>query len=329
MRRREFFSLLGGAAVAWPLDAPAQQEERTRRIALAAGYIETDRTIQMRIIAFRKSLAALGWMEGRGIRIVYRGGANDWDHVQSQLAELIELQPDVILTNGTPHTLAAHQQTRTIPIVFTFVADPVGSGLVTSLAHPGANITGFTNFEYAIAGKWLEILRESAPHITRVLAVRNPANVGAPGLLREIESGARSFGMHVSTASALDVAELERTVEAFAREPDGGLLVLPDSATSSLRSLIVALAARHRLPAIYPFRFFAESGGLISYGDDPVDPFQRAAGYVDRILKGEKPADLPVQAPTKFELVINLKTGRALGLTMPDTLLARADEVIE
>jgi putative tryptophan/tyrosine transport system substrate-binding protein len=318
-----------GCAAAWPLDAPAQQEERMRRIAIAAGYIETDPAIQTRIIAFRKSLAALGWVEGRGIRIDYRGGANDWDHVQSQLAEVIELQPDVILTNGTPHTRAAHQQTRTIPIVFVLVTDPVGSGLVASLAHPGANITGFTNFEYAIGGKWLEILRESAPHITRVLAVQNPANAGAPGLLREIESGARSFGMNVSTTSALDVAELERAVEAFAREPDGGLLVLPDSATSRLRSLIVALAARHRLPAIYPFRFFAETGGLVSYGDDPVDQFQRAASYVNRILKGEKPGDLPVEAPTKFELVINLRAAKALGLTVPSTLLATADEVIE
>jgi putative ABC transport system substrate-binding protein len=329
MRRREFISLVGSAAAAWPLAARAQQPERTRRIAIAAGYIETDPAIQTRIAAFRKSLAALGWVEERDIRIDYRGGANDLDHVQSQLAELIELQPDVILTNGTPHTLAAHQQTRTIPIVFTFVADPVGSGLVASLAHPGSNITGFTNFEYAIGGKWLEILRESAPHITRVLAVQNPANAGASGLLREIESGARSFGMHVSTTSALHVAELERAVEAFAGESDGGLLVLPDSATSSLRSLIVALAARHRLPAIYPFRFFAESGGLVSYGDDPVDPFQRAASYVDRILKGEKPRDLPVQAPTKYELVINLKTARALGIEVPPMLLARADEVIE
>ncbi len=328
MRRREFITLLGGAA-AWPVNALAQQGERTRRIAIAAGYIETDPTIQTRIIAFRKSLAALGWVEGRGIRIDYRGGANNLDHVQSQLAELIELQPDVILTNGTPHTLAGHQQTRTIPIVFTLVADPIGSGLVTSLAHPGANITGFTNFEYAMGGKWLEILRESAPHITQVLAVQNPANAGAPGLLREIKSGAHSFGMHVSTTSALDAAELERAVEAFAREPDGGLLVLPDSATSSLRSLIVALAARHRLPAIYPFRFFAESGGLVSYGDDPVDQFQRAASYVDRILKGEKPGDLPVQAPTKFELVINLRAAKTLGLTVPPTLLATADEVIE
>jgi putative ABC transport system substrate-binding protein len=226
-------------------------------------------------------------------------------------------------------TVAAQQQTRIIPIVFTLVADPVASGLVASLARPGANITGFTNYEYAIGGKWLETLKESAPRITRVLAIENPANAGAPGLLREIGAGAHSFGVQVTTASTLDAAEMERAIEVFARESNGALLVLPDATTSNLRASIVELTARHRLPAIYPFRYFAVSGGLISYGIDTADQFRRAASYVDLILKGAKPADLPVQAPTKFELVINLKTAKALGLTIPESILLRADEIIE
>ena len=329
MRRRDFITLLGGGAVTWPLAARAQQPERIRRIGVVAGNIATDPEEQIRSTTFRQRLAELGWVEGRSVWFDYRWAATDEDRIRSHVAELVDLKPDVILTQGTPLTVAAQQQTRIIPIVFTLVADPVASGLVASLARPGANITGFTNYEYAIGGKWLETLKESAPHITRVLAIQNPANAGAPGLLREIESGAHSFGMQVTTASTLDAAEMERAIEAFARESNGGLLVLPDATTSNLRTLIVALTARYRLPAIYPFRYFAVSGGLISYGIDTADQFRLAASYVDLILKGVKPADLPVQAPTKFELVINLKTAKALGLTIPESILLRADEIIE
>jgi putative tryptophan/tyrosine transport system substrate-binding protein len=329
MRRREFIALLGGAAAGWPLAARAQQRERMRRIGVVAGDMETDPEEQMRIGAFRQRLAQLGWVGGGSVSFDYRWAATDDDRIRSHVAELVDLKPDVILTQGTPLTLAAQQQTRTIPIVFTLVADPVASGLVASLAHPGANITGFTNYEYAIGGKWLEALKEGATRITRVLAIQNPENAGAPGLLREIEVGAHSFGVQVATASTLDASEMERAIEAFAHEPNGGLIVLPDATTSNLRASLVALTARHRLPAIYPFRYFAASGGLMSYGIDTADPFRRAADYVDRILKGEKPADLPVQAPTKYELAINLKAAKALGLNLPATLLARADEVIE
>ena len=328
MKRREFMTLVGGAA-AWPLAARAQQADRMRRIGMVAGNIATDPEEQIRSTTFRQRLAELGWVEGRSVWFDYRWEATDEDRIRSHVAELVDLRPDVILTQGTPLTVAAQQQTRIIPIVFTLVADPVASGLVASLARPGANITGLTNYEYAIGGKWLETLKESAPRITRVLAIENPANAGAPGLSREIELGAHSFGVQITTASTLDAAEMERAIEAFARESNGGLLVLPDATTSNLRASIVELTARHRLPAIYPFRYFAASGGLISYGIDTADQFRRAASYVDLILKGAKPADLPVQAPTKFGLVINLKTAKTLGLEIPSTLVGRADEVIE
>jgi putative tryptophan/tyrosine transport system substrate-binding protein len=327
--RRQLITLLGGAAAAWPLAAHAQSAERMRRIGMAGGNIETDPEMQARIAAFQRRLAELGWVEGHSVRFDSRWAANDVDRIRSYIAELVDLKPDVILTTGTPVTKAAQQRTRIIPIVFTFVADPVASGLVASLAHPGANITGFTNYEYAIGGKWLEALKESAPRITRILAIQNPANASAPGLLREIEAAAHSFGMGVMTASTLDVAEMQRAIEAFARESHGGIMVLPDPTTANLRAAIVSLAARHLLPSIYPFRYFAASGGLMSYGIDTLDQFRGAASYIDLILKGAKPADLPVQAPTKYELVINLKSARALGLTVPPALLARADEVIE
>jgi putative tryptophan/tyrosine transport system substrate-binding protein len=329
MRRRDFITLLGSGAVTWPLAARAQQPERIRRIGVVAGNIATDPEEQIRSTTFRQRLAELGWVEGRSVWFDYRWAATDEDRIRSHVAELVDLKPDVILTQGTPLTVAAQQQTRIIPIVFAIGGDPVAPGLVASLNRPGANITGFTNYEYAIGGKWLETLKESAPRITRVLAIQNPANAGAPGLLREIESGAHSFGIQVTTASTLNAAEMERAIEAFARESNGGLLVLPDATTSNLRTLIVALTARYRLPAIYPFRYFAVSGGLISYGIDTANQFRLAASYVDLILKGVKPADLPVQAPTKFELVINLKTAKALGLTIPEPILLRADEIIE
>jgi putative ABC transport system substrate-binding protein len=328
MKRREFISLLGGAAI-WPLAARAQQAGQMRRIGVITGNHEADPEVQTRIGAFRHGLAELGWAEGRNFGLAYRWAAVDADRIRSSVAELIDLKPDAILSMGTPVTVALEQQTRTIPIVFTLVADPVASGLAASLAHPGANLTGFTNYEYAIGGKWVETLKASAPRVTRILAIQNPANAGAPGLFREIESGARSLGARVTATSTLDVATMERAIETFAREPNGGLIVLPDPTTSNLRGSIVALAARHRLPAIYPFRYFAADGGLMSYGIDTADPFRRAASYVDLILKGAKPADLPIQAPTKYELVLNLKTAKALGLDVPDKLLALADEVIE
>jgi putative tryptophan/tyrosine transport system substrate-binding protein len=328
VKRRQFISIVGGAAAAWPLAARAQQPRR-RRIGVMTGDHEADPEVQARMAAFRQQLGELGWVEGRNVRFDYRWAVGDGDRMRSGAAELIRLAPDAILSMGTPVTVALQQHTRSIPIVFTLVADPVASGLVASLARPGANITGFTNYEYVIGGKWLETLKESAPRITRVLAIQNPANAGAPGLLREIETGAHSFGVRITTASTLDVAEMERSIELFARESNGGLLVLPDATTSNLRALIVELAARYQVPAIYPFRYFAESGGLISYGIDTVDPFRLAASYFDRILKGERPADLPVQAPVKYELVVNLKTANALGLDVPASVLARADEVIE
>jgi putative ABC transport system substrate-binding protein len=329
MRRRDFITLVGGAAAAWPLPARAEQADRVRRIGMVLGNIETDPEMQARITAFQRRLAELGWVEGHSVRFDSRWAATDAHRIRSHIAELVDLKPDVILTAGTPVTVAAQRRTTIIPIVFTFVADPVASGLVTSLAHPGANITGFTNYEYAIGGKWLEVLKESAPRITRVVTIQNPANATTPGLLREIEAAAHSFGVGITTASALDAAEMERAIEAYTREPNGGLMVLPDPTTANLRASIVSLAARHRLPAVYPFRYFAANGGLMSYGIDTVDQFRRAASYVDLILKGAKPADLPVQAPTKYELVINLKTAKALGLDVAPSLLARADEVIE
>ena len=328
MKRRQFITLLGGAA-AWPLAARAQQSDRTRRIGVIVGNIENDLAERERITAFRQRLTELGWIEGRNLWLDYRFGATDPDRILSLVQQLVDLRPDLILGAGTPVTIALQKQTRAIPIVFTLVADPVASGLVASLAHPGQNITGLTNYEYAIGGKWVEVLKESAPPVTQALAIQNPANAGAQGLMREIGVAARSFGLHITTTSSLDVLAMERAVEAFAREPNGGLIVLPDATTTNLRESIVTLAFRHRLPAIYPFRYFAVSGGLISYGIDSAEQFRQAAGYVDRILKGEKPADLPVQAPTKYELVINLKSAKALGLEVPPTLLARADEVIE
>jgi putative tryptophan/tyrosine transport system substrate-binding protein len=332
MRRRTFVSLLGKAAassVIWPFAALAQQSERVRRIGVIAGNLETDPEEQIRLKAFRQQLAELAWSEGRNVTFDYRFGASDADRIQSAVRELMNLKPDVVLTSGTPLAFALQKQTRSIPVVFTLVADPVASGLVASLARPGENMTGFTNYEYTIGGKWVELLRESAPLVRRILAIENPENAGAAGLLREIEAGALSFGLTVTTTSVLDASAMQRAVEGLAREAAGALVVFPDAATSNARDLIVQLASRHRLPAIYPFRYFALSGGLISYGIDTADQFRRAAAYVDLILKGAKPGELPVQAPTKFELVINLQTAKALGLDIPLFLQQRADEVIE
>jgi putative ABC transport system substrate-binding protein len=330
MRRREFIRLFGGAAAAWPLAARAQQPDRVRRIGVLMGYAESDQEAQAWVAAFREGLQKLGWTEGRNIRIDIRWATGDGKAIQRLAKELVALQPDLIISPTTPSTAALLQQTRAIPIVFALVADPIGSGFVASFPRPGGNATGFINFEPTIASKWLELLKEIAPHVQRVAFLFNPAT--APHFeyfLNPFKAATASFGVEAITAPVRDTSELESVIAAQAREPNSGLIVMPDSFTTSRRVEIISLAARYRLPVIYPYREFAEVGGLLSYGLDRLDNFRRAATYADRILKGEKPSELPVQAPVKFELVINLKTAKALGLTVPPTLLARADEVIE
>jgi putative tryptophan/tyrosine transport system substrate-binding protein len=330
MRRRELITLLGGAAAAasvcWPLAARAQQPGRVRRIGVLLGNAAGDPVAQSWVAAFVRGLATSGWTDGRNVHIDYRWAATD---LRAGAAELVTLTPDVILATSTPPLAALHKATTSVPIVFVNITDPVGAGFVASLAHPGGNITGFTSFEYAMSGKWLDMLREVRPSLTRALVILNPNNPQSPGRMSAIAAAALSLGVRLTPAGAHDAAEIERAVDAFAGEPNGGLLVLPDIITTTHRELIFSLAARHRLPAIYPFGFFAKNGGLMSYGIDVVESFRLGASYVDRILKGEKPGDLPVQAPTKFELIINLKTAKALGLDIPDKLLALADEVIE
>jgi putative tryptophan/tyrosine transport system substrate-binding protein len=328
MRRREFITLLGGVA-AWPLAARAQQGERMRRIGVLRGVAANDPLQQAMTSAFVEALADLGWREGRNIRIEYRMAAGDANLVQAQAAELAGLAPDIIFVQGTPPTTAVRRAAPTTPIVFVNVTDPVASGLVSSLAHPGGNITGFTNFELTMGGKWLETLKQVAPAVNRAAVLMNPDNPANAGQLRSIETAAPRLGIQVSAAPVRNAADAERSIEAFAAGANGGLLILTTDITNTHREAIIALAAKHRLPAVYTYRYFAATGGLVSYGPDEIDEFRRAAGYVDRILRGEKPADLPVQAPTKFELVINLKTAKALDLTIPPNLLATADEVIE
>jgi putative tryptophan/tyrosine transport system substrate-binding protein len=329
MRRREFIALVGGAATAWALVARAQQAEPMRRIGALMTLSEDDPEGRERMQAFLQSLQQLGWSDGRNVKIDYRWGANDADRIRRYAAELVALAPDVILTAGTQSVVALQQATRTVPIVFGSVIDPVGAGFVETLARPGGNITGFTVFEYGISPKWLELLKQIAPHVTRAAVLRDPTVASGTGQLGAIQGTAPSFGLDLRPIDARDASEIERAVVAFAQTSNGGLIVTGSSAATSHRDLIVKLAAQYRLPAVYPARFFVTGGGLISYGPDRVEQYHRAAGYVDRILKGEKPADLPVQAPTKYELVINLKTAKALGLTVPPQLLDRADEVIE
>jgi putative tryptophan/tyrosine transport system substrate-binding protein len=330
MRRREFITLLGGAA-AWPLDARAQQPERVRRIGVLMGYPENDTEAQAYITAFRDELRKLGWVEGRNIRIDTRWTTPaDTDSVQRFAKELIALQPDLILSNTTPTTTALLQQTRTIPIIFAMVADPLGSGFVASFPKPGGNVTGFATIEGSLGGKWVELLREISPHVARTALLFNPAT--APFFeyyVKSFNDAAASFGLEAVTAPVHDMSELESVVTALARVPNGGLIVLNEDFTIAHRVEIISLATRYRLPAVYPYRFFAELGGLLSYGVDLSDNFRRAAPYADRILKGEKPADLPVQAPAKYVLTINLKTAKALGLDVPWFLQQSADEVIE
>lgn len=329
MRRREFIALVGSAAVIGPLAARAQQAERMRRIGVLMPFAADDPEALVRLTAFLHALQDLGWTVGRNVRIDYRWSADDTNRMRSFAAELVALSPDVILANGSPAVGALQQSTRTVPTVFLAVVDPVGAGYVANLARPGGNATGFTLFEYGISGKWLELLKQIAPRVTRAAVLRDAAIASGIGQFAAIQSAASSFGVELSPIDVRDASEIERAVTTFAHGTNGGLIVSASALVVTHRDLIIALAARYQLPAVYPFRLFVTGGGLISYGPDIIDQYHRAASYVDRILKGEKPADLPVQAPTKYELAINLKTAKAFGLTIPPTLLARADEVIE
>jgi putative ABC transport system substrate-binding protein len=330
MKRRQFIKLIGGAAAAWPLAARAQQGERMRRVGvLAGGAVASDTDTQERNAAFAHSLKQLGWTDGRNLLIDYRYGLGNAANVRKYATELVALAPDVILASGASVLAPLLQATRTVPIVFVSVADPVGAGYVESMARPGGNATGFIQFEYSLSGKWLELLKEIAPGVTRAAVLRDPVITAGIGQFAVIQSVASSIGLDVSPVNVRDAGEIERGVTAFARSANGGLVVTASALSLVHSELILALAARHKLPAIYPRRSFVAAGGLISYGFDALDQVQRAAGYVDRILKGEKPSDLPVQAPTKYELVVNLKTAKALGLDVPPMLLARSDEVIE
>ena len=326
MRRREFITLISGAAAAWPLAARAQQSDRVRRIAAIIG---ADVNAKAMHEAFRQELRRLGWVEGSNVRIDARIGGGDANLIRKYAAELVALSPDVIVSTGGLTTELLLKETRTLPIVFTIVPDPVGSGFVDSLSQPGGNATGFMQFEYSLSGKWLELLKEIAPSVTRAAVFWDPTQVAGIGQFAVIQSVAPSVGIDVRPINVRNTSETERAIAAFASQPNGGLIVTGSALTLTHRELINTLAAKHKLPAVASSRFYVTSGVLVSYGVDFVDQHRRAAAYVDRILKGEKPADLPVQAPTKYELVINLKAAKALGLTMPAALLARADEVIE
>jgi putative ABC transport system substrate-binding protein len=329
LRRREFIWLLGGAA-AWPMAARAQQGEPIRRIGVLSGSGGADDPDpKERYAAFLQRLQQLGWIDGRNVRIDTRWPAGDADSIRKYAAELVALAPDVIMASGTSIVGPLLQATRTVPIVFAGVADPVGAGFVESLARPGGNVTGFMQFEYSLSAKWLELLKQIAPGVTRVAVLRDPDITSGIGQFAVIQSAAPSLGMDVRPVNVRIPKEIERAVTAFARSANSGLVVTGSGLAAIHRDLIITLAARHKLPAVYARRLFVTEGGLVSYGPDRVDQSRQAAAYVDRILKGEKPADLPVQAPTKYELVINLKTAKALGLEIPTSLLARADEVIE
>jgi putative ABC transport system substrate-binding protein len=328
MRWREFIRLVGGVA-GWPLAAHAQQTERMRRIGVLMNVAADDSEAQARNVAFLQGLHELGWTDGRDVRIDYRWAAGDADRLRRYAAELVALAPDVVLASGTSTVGPLQRASGTVPIVFAGVADPVGAGFVNSMARPGSNATGFISFEYVLSGKWLELLKQIAPGVTRVAVLRDPEISGGTGQFGAIQSVAPSFGVELSPINVRDAGEIERAIAAFARSSNGGLILTASGLAMVHRDLIIALAARHKLPTIYYYRIFVSAGGLVSYGPDPHNQYRLAASYVDRILKGEKPADLPVQAPTKLELAINLTTAKALGLTVPPTLLARADEVIE
>jgi len=330
MKRRDFIALLGGAAASWPLAARAQQSERLRRIGVLVSAVEGDPRGLEYVTAFAQGLAELGWTVGRNVRIEYRLGGGDLDRFRRYAAELVALSPDVVLASSGSIVGAFQQASRTLPIVFVNTIDPVGGGWVESLPRPGTNATGFASFEFSMSGKWLELLKEIAPGVKRVAVIRDPLVPAGSGGLAAIQTVAPSLGVELTPVGVRDAGEIEHAIAAFARGSNGGLILVgPTSSVQRHRDLIVALAARDRLPAVYANRLFVTGGGLISYAPDSLDQYRRAAGYVDRILKGAKPAELPVQAPTKYELVINLKTAKALGLEVPPTLLARADEVIE
>jgi ABC-type uncharacterized transport system substrate-binding protein len=329
MRRREFITLFGGAAAAWPVAARAQQPQRTRRIGILLPAASDDSEFQVRIAAFHQGLALLGWTIGRNVRIDTRWATTNAAEIRRHAAELAALAPDVILANGASTVGPLLQATRTVPIVFPLVTDPVGAGFVDSLARPGGNATGFMSFEYSLSGKWLELLKQIAPGVTRAAVLRDPTQGGGTSQFAVIQAAAPSLRVEVNPVNLRDAGEIERAVAAFARSPNGGLVVAAGASAQLHRDLIIALAAQHKLPAVYSERFFAVAGGLISYGPDFVDQYRQAAGYVDRILKGEKPADLPVQAPVKYETVLNMKTAKALGIDVPAQVLVRADEVIE
>jgi ABC-type uncharacterized transport system substrate-binding protein len=331
MRRREFVKVIAGlAAAASPLSGRAQeQSERVRRIGVLMNLAADDPGSPARVAAFAQGLQELGWTMGRNVRIDYRWGAGVADLYRRYGAELVALAPDLILASGVPAVGAVRRASRTMPVVFVETTDPVAAGVVASLTRPGGYATGFMQFEFGMSGKWLELLKEIAPGVTRAAVIRNPMTPAGAGQLGAIQAVAPSLRVEISPIDVRDTSEIEKGIAAFAREPNGGLVILSTSLAMAHRDQIIALAAHYRLPAVYPFRIYVNAGGLVSYGPDKVDPYRRAASYVDRILKGEKPADLPVQAPTKYELVINLKTAKALGLTAPPALLARADEVIE
>ena len=328
MRRREFIGLLGGAA-AVPLAVQAQQGDRIRRIGVLHSLASDDPTGQARVAAFRQALQQFGWTDGRNLQIDYRWSGGNAADARKYSAELVALSPDVILINGAAVLASLLETTKSVPIVFVLVADPVGAGLVDSMARPGGNATGFTALEYGLGGKFLELLKEIAPGTNRAAVIRDPVTTVGIGLFGAIQNAAPSVGIEVRPVNVRDAGEIERAIAAFARTSNGGLVVTVSALAFAHSDLLITLAARHRLPAIYPTREFIIRGGLFAYGPDTLDQYRRAAAYVDRILKGEKPADLPVQAPNKYELVINLKTAKALGLTVPPSLLARADEVIE
>ena len=325
LKRRQFISLLGGAAV-WPLAARAQDQMRRIGVLLTLG--ESDLEMKAWLTAFQERLQQLGWAAGRNVWIDYRLASGDEERLKTYAAELLRMAPDVLFCQGVPALLALHQQTRTLPIVFVQVSDPVSLGFVANLARPGGNVTGFVNFEHAIGSKWLELVKDTVPGVTRVEVILDPDTPLQSPYVRAIERAAPSFGVELTLAGVRNGADIERAIDAFAPSK-GALIVLPNIVTLSHPDLIIALAARYGLPAVYSYRFFATSGGFLSYGVDLADQYRRAASYVDLILKGAKPADLPVQLPTKFELVVNLKTAKALGLTIPEPFLQRADEVIE
>jgi len=328
-RRREFITLLGGAAVAWTLPAGAQHGERIRHIGVLMNVAADDPDSAARLAAFAQGLQELGWTVGRNLRFHTRWAAGDAVLYRSHAVDLAALAPDIILATDTSSVRALRAATRSAPIVFASAVDPIGGGLVASLARPGGNITGFAAFDFGMSGKWLELLKQIAPGVTRVAVLRDSTSTGGVGQFGAIQAVAPSFGVELIPVAVHDAGEIEHSINAFVQRSNGGLIVVSSALAGRHRKLIIALASEHRLPAVYPYRFIVAEGGLISYGPDRTDPYRRAASYVDRILKGEKPADLPVQAPTKYELIINLKTARALGIEIPPMLLARADEVIE